>query len=429
MMTVVENGRYRSPRRRRQSRAAGHGIRVTVVRSAGVTPVRLVVVSPDRRRVLARPNGLAGWSLPAVPMDFPPAWTAADSERARRLLGADVAPVRRIAPAAWLVEPRSRVPVAGSSWIAAHELARLGADAGVAAAGQVETDDLPSHLRLGWYAELDGWVQSRFPSAPPVMPLRHWELSGLVRAGDVVVKQGAPGFDSEGEVLAAITGRDPAIPELLAAEGPRLATRFVPGPLATRDDNEALLAVLGRIHRTLAGAGGLTRDGIVPTVDAGAVAARAGAVVGRDGATELVSAAFERVAELPLAPTLLHADAHPGNLIMNEGGPVLIDWSNPFWGHPALDLRIALLRFEADDLPPRDALAGWLQAMGDPVPLTAVADRLPAIRVAGSALQVAEYDRGWPLVAPSLRQEWSGFRQQWIDGLVHDLDAFVATPA
>lgn len=94
--------------------------------------VRLVVPSPDGSRVLARPNGLAGWSLPVV--DLPSGqWDDDALAAAARTIGAPVRPVREVGDGAWEVEALDRVPRAGTAWIAPVEAARLGADRAVVA--------------------------------------------------------------------------------------------------------------------------------------------------------------------------------------------------------------------------------------------------------------------------------------------------------
>ena len=92
--------------------------------------LRLVVPTPDRRRVLARPNGLAGWTLPAVPVPAgdDAAWPPEADEAAARVIGAAVRPVRRIADGAWEVEALGRIPRSGTTWIAPDEAERLGSD-------------------------------------------------------------------------------------------------------------------------------------------------------------------------------------------------------------------------------------------------------------------------------------------------------------
>lgn len=80
--------------------------------------------------MLVRPNGLAGWALPAIPVDAEAtAWVEADTAAAARLLGATVVPVRPLGPGVWLVSAEGRVPAAGNTWIGVDEAERAGADA------------------------------------------------------------------------------------------------------------------------------------------------------------------------------------------------------------------------------------------------------------------------------------------------------------
>lgn len=99
----------------------------------GRGPLRLVVPSPDRARVLARPNGLAGWTLPAVPVELPfDAWSPADLERAAAIVGAPVEPLHRLDERTWVMTVTGRIPAAGTTWIGEDETGRLGSDAGIA---------------------------------------------------------------------------------------------------------------------------------------------------------------------------------------------------------------------------------------------------------------------------------------------------------
>ena len=91
--------------------------------------IRLVVPSPDGTRVLARPNGLAGWSLPTIPTDGPlEEWDEAATARAEAILGARVGSAHPLGPAAWVVTAAGRISAAGTTWITAEEAGRLGGD-------------------------------------------------------------------------------------------------------------------------------------------------------------------------------------------------------------------------------------------------------------------------------------------------------------
>lgn len=81
--------------------------------------------------MLARPHGLAGWTLPVVPVPdgTDGDWSDEVLAAAERAVGAPVRPVREVAPGAWEVEPLGRIPRTGTAWIAPGEAGRLGADA------------------------------------------------------------------------------------------------------------------------------------------------------------------------------------------------------------------------------------------------------------------------------------------------------------
>ena len=93
--------------------------------------LRLVVPSPDRRRVLARPNGLAGWALPQIAVDLPfDGWDERSVGAASTLLGTSVVPDTPLGERAWSVRV-DRVGAAGNTWIGEHEVHRLGNDAAI----------------------------------------------------------------------------------------------------------------------------------------------------------------------------------------------------------------------------------------------------------------------------------------------------------
>lgn len=95
--------------------------------------LRLLVPAPDRSRVLARPNGLAGWALPVLPLPDGDdvSWTDELLAAATRVVGAPVRPVREVAPGSWELEPLGRIASTGAAWIAPGEAGRLGADAAI----------------------------------------------------------------------------------------------------------------------------------------------------------------------------------------------------------------------------------------------------------------------------------------------------------
>ena len=94
--------------------------------------LHLILPAPDGTRVLARPNGLAGWTLPVLAVDLPfTGWDRETIERAGRVLGVTVTPAAPVGDSAWVLTPDGRVPVVGRAWIGLDEVDRLGADAAI----------------------------------------------------------------------------------------------------------------------------------------------------------------------------------------------------------------------------------------------------------------------------------------------------------
>ena len=63
-------------------------------------------------------------------------------------------------------------------------------------------------------------------------------------------------------------------------------------------------------------------------------------------------AAVARLKELPQGDRLLHGDFHPGNVMIQDGEPVILDWSNATRGDPEADLTRTLMMLRLGDPPP-----------------------------------------------------------------------------
>jgi aminoglycoside phosphotransferase (APT) family kinase protein len=57
----------------------------------------------------------------------------------------------------------------------------------------------------------------------------------------------------------------------------------------------------------------------------------------------LRSLALDRLGRLPDSDVLCHGDFHPGNILMTQSGPVLIDWIDATCGHPYADVARTLI--------------------------------------------------------------------------------------
>ena len=60
---------------------------------------------------------------------------------------------------------------------------------------------------------------------------------------------------------------------------------------------------------------------------------------------DIRDAARSALAELPPSSQICHGDFHPDNVLLQEGGPVIVDWGPASCGHPAADVAWTVLLF------------------------------------------------------------------------------------
>jgi hypothetical protein len=77
---------------------------------------------------------------------------------------------------------------------------------------------------------------------------------------------------------------------------------------------------------------------------------------------DLARAALARLEELPLGDRLIHGDFHPGNVMLQDGEPVVLDWSNASRGDPDADFERSQLIVRLGDPPPGTAMSTRLLA-------------------------------------------------------------------
>jgi aminoglycoside phosphotransferase (APT) family kinase protein len=74
---------------------------------------------------------------------------------------------------------------------------------------------------------------------------------------------------------------------------------------------------------------------------------------------------FALLDSLPDGDRVCHGDFHPGNVLMSERGPVVIDWPNASAGDPAADFARSDLLLRMGDPPPgTPALVKYMQGIG-----------------------------------------------------------------
>lgn len=93
-----------------------------------------------------------------------------------------------------------------------------------------------------------------------------------------------------------------------------------------------LVALLAETHRRILAAG--PPDGVEGLVDRVGRKIEAVEQVTSDERRE----ALATLRELPKGAALLHGDLHPGNVLMSDDGPVVIDWFDASIGHPIADV-------------------------------------------------------------------------------------------
>lgn len=126
-------------------------------------------------------------------------------------------------------------------------------------------------------------------------------------------------------------------------EGPSMLDRLLARPYRLG----ALPAALAELHATMHGRSGA---GLPDALDA------LRAAIDRSGLSAPIRAAARdrliRLARLGDGGALVHGDYHPGNVLMSERGPVVIDWMTASSGAPAADVvrTLFLLRDSRGDI-------------------------------------------------------------------------------
>ncbi|WP_199422551.1 phosphotransferase [Actinotalea solisilvae] len=236
---------------------------------------------------------------------------------------------------------------------------------------------------LRWAVEVLGTHGLRLAGAP--VQDRTWNLSSLWElptddGGSAWLKVVPAFFAHEGAVLARLQGGP--VPTLLGRDGPRVLLAAVPG----EDQYEAPRAVLLEavdllvgVQRAWLGRAAELEAAGVPSARAEPLTAAVADVVARRAAAlppadraaldRLVAGLGERWAAVTacgLPDTLVHGDAHPGNVRGTPGALTLLDWGDSATGHPMLDREAFLAA-----VPPADApavRAHWSDAWRRAVP-------------------------------------------------------------
>jgi aminoglycoside phosphotransferase len=301
--------------------------------------------------------------------------------------------------------------------------------------------------QVGWFAEACTWAETELGQlgrrlVGPVEQMRQWSISSILRfptdRGEAWLKAVPPFFAHESALMRHLAAESPHVPVVLSSDDRRGWTLMEAVPGTNASDTTAMadalrvlahlqmswigrtdeLLSLGCPDRRLATLPGdvaalLQRDELRTQMDTGPWAQIERAV---EALPELCNA----LARLVVPETLMHGDFHPGNVMISDGGVVIIDWTDGCVGHPFFDLATVLPR----DVVARSALLSaytdvWAQRF-DPNEATeavAVCDALACLHHAVS------YQRIVDSIEPEARWGLGGAVGRWFERFLDKLDA------
>ncbi|MBB4945597.1 hypothetical protein F4556_001132 [Kitasatospora gansuensis] len=195
------------------------------------------------------------------------------------------------------------------------------------------------------------WAAGTVRAVGPAEQVKSWNLSGLYRLptadGPVWLKT-TPAFAvPEAEVIARLAAVDPElVPPVLAATEGRVLLGHLPGVDCWGLPEDAMLDAVPRLVAAQAALAG--HGAGLPDRTPGTLPEQFAALLPRVTLTAEERAAAERLlADLPalieelaacgLPETLVHGDFHPGNWRFDGTRNVIVDFSDSYYGHPAVD--------------------------------------------------------------------------------------------
>jgi Phosphotransferase enzyme family len=205
----------------------------------------------------------------------------------------------------------------------------------------------------GWLDGAIAWVDERVERVGEVEVerMRPWSAIARVPTTDGVVwfKENSPANAFEPELTALLAQRRPdALPEVVARDGPRLVTRHV-GPRlrevldagGAEPSWEEVLALYGEVQIELTPLVGDALAAGTPDERPSLLPELYEELVGRGGAYDAVRRATDALGDA-VPPTVVHQEAHDGNVFVRDGRPVFIDWAEASVSHPFLGTLLPL---------------------------------------------------------------------------------------
>lgn len=309
-----------------------------------------------------------------------------------------------LGPDAWRVEGTfalfansERVDEANGAWIAPKALSPE--DARLAELA-LSPDDRVPWWRRGWLEEALDWADAALAARgerrkqQPAEFVRSWQISCMYRltttAGTRYLKAVPDVFAREGRVTRFLHELHPhAAPEVLAARSDTLFLMAGAGGRAfEKRDAPSVARLFARVQRLAESRRDDLRAvgcGERPVADlaleieellANEALLRAGNALRDDevaalrAARESFLAACARLAASAIPTTLVHGDAHSGNVVMRGDAPTLLDWSDAALSFPFLDFSPLYFLGTSSTPEERDELRdAYLEAWTDVRPL------------------------------------------------------------
>ena len=309
----------------------------------------------------------------------------------------------------------------------------------------------PPWLDPDWHPRVSGWIAERMtaaglkPSGPSRLSYQS-PLGAVLRtpAGDrdVYMKCPAALFRAEASVTQALAARTPGwVPEVIdiePTEGWLLMADLGDHQLGTDPEpawadglrrlgeierawvghGEELLAA-GAAHRPLAA----LAEAVPGLLELGNLASRLDPSALERWSTDrqrLIDACHE-LEDIGVPEALVHGDAHPWNVAVTEGGPVVFDWSDTAFGPAFVDLAVFLWR--AKDVAGRRELRdAYLDAWADIAPRHRLERAAELAMPVGALYQVTTYQTLLPQLPPWDQAVYAGADAHWLRNAIDALD-------
>ena len=209
-----------------------------------------------------------------------------------------------------------------------------------------------------WLTEATAWIDRHVERAGPVELVLARQWSAVVRVptvdGTAWFKEVPPSLAFEPPLTALLAARRPdRLPETIAVEGPRLLTRDAGRRLRAHLDEggaasswEELLALQAELQldfapqadEALALGTPDARPEVLPTL--------AGELPGGESRVEAVRRAVDGLGDA-VPVSVVHTEAHDGNLFVRDGHVRVLDWAEALVSHPFVGA-VLPLRFAAE---------------------------------------------------------------------------------